>query len=105
MPASRTHIVAGILCVLGSLALAPQRAAADDDKTKAAEVKTPPIPQPVETPAPDPDRDDPDRIVTLAEAARLSSLSIDTLRRNHRDKFIRLSERRYGMRRRDVLLL
>jgi len=33
----------------------------------------------------------------LAEAARLSSLSVDTLRRNHRDKFIRLSERRYGM--------
>jgi hypothetical protein len=43
--------------------------------------------------------------VTLAEASRLSSLSIDTLRRNHRDKFIRLSARRYGVRRRDVLLL
>jgi len=72
---------------------------------QAAEVKTPPIPQPVETPAPDPDRDDPDRIVTLAEGSRLSSLSVDTLRRRHRNKFIRLSERRFGMRKRDALML
>jgi hypothetical protein len=50
-------------------------------------------------------KDDPDRIVTLAEAALLSSLSIDTLRRRHRDKFIQLSERRFGMRKRDALLL
>jgi len=70
---------------------------------QAAEVKTPPIPQPVETPAPDPDRDDPDRIVTLAEGSRLSS--VDTLRRRHRNKFIRLSERRFGMRKRDALML
>jgi len=49
--------------------------------------------------------DDPDRIVSIAEAARLSSLSIDTLRRRHRDKWLQLSERRFGMRRRDVLLL
>jgi hypothetical protein len=32
-------------------------------------------------------------------------VSIDTLRRKHRDKFIQLSTRRYGMRRRDALLL
>jgi len=50
-------------------------------------------------------RDDPDRIVSLAEAARLSSLSIDTLRRRHRNKWVQLSERRFGMRRRDVLML
>jgi hypothetical protein len=50
-------------------------------------------------------RDDPDRIISIAEAARLSSLSIDTLRRRHRDKWLRLSEGRYGMRRRDVLML
>jgi len=63
-------------------------------------------PAPVKPPERDQDsKDDPDRIVTLAEAARLSSLSIDTLRRNHRDKFIQLSERRFGMRRRDALLL
>ena len=72
---------------------------------QAAKLKTPPIPQPLETPAPDPDRDDPNRIVTLAEAARLSSLSIDTLRRRHRDKFVQLSERRFGMRKRDALML
>ena len=63
-------------------------------------------PAPFKSPERDPSpKDDPDRIVTLAEAARLSSLSIDTLRRNHRDKFIQLSERRFGMRRRDALLL
>jgi hypothetical protein len=72
---------------------------------RAAEVETPAIPQPVETPAPDPDRDDPDRVVTLAEASHLSSLSIDTLRRKHRVKFIQLSARRLGMRRRDALNL
>ena len=72
---------------------------------RAAEVETWPIPQPVETPAPEPDRDDPDRIVTLAEASRLSSLSIDTLRRRHRGKFVQLSERRFGMRKRDALML
>jgi hypothetical protein len=72
---------------------------------QAADGETPPIPQPVETPAYDPDRDDPNRIVTLAEASRLSSLSIDTLRRRHRGKFVQLSERRFGMRRRDALML
>jgi hypothetical protein len=50
-------------------------------------------------------KDDPDRVVTLAEASRLSSLSIDTLRRKHRNKFVQLSERRFGMRKRDALML
>jgi hypothetical protein len=50
-------------------------------------------------------REDPDRIMSIAEAARLSSLSIDTLRRRHRSKWVQLSERRFGMRRRDVLML
>ncbi len=48
---------------------------------------------------------DPNAIVTIGEASRLSSLSIDTLRRKHRSKFIQLSERRYGMRRKDALML
>jgi hypothetical protein len=45
------------------------------------------------------------RIVPIPEAVRLSSLSEETLRRKHRDKWIQLSERRYGMRLRDVLML
>jgi hypothetical protein len=61
--------------------------------------------QPVKrTPEPEP-KDDPDRVVTLAEASRLSSLSVDTLRRRHRSKFVQLSERRFGMRKRDALML
>jgi hypothetical protein len=63
-------------------------------------------PTPVKPPERDQNsKDDPDRIVTLAEASRLSSLSIDTLRRKHRNKFVQLSERRFGMRRRDALML
>jgi hypothetical protein len=45
------------------------------------------------------------RIVPLAEAARLSGLSEDTLRRRHSGRFVRLSERRVGMRLRDALML
>ena|SRR5215469_509181 len=74
---------------------------------QAAERETDRIEQPVERssePASEP-KDDPDRVVTLAEASHLSSLSIDTLRRKHRGKFIQLSERRWGMRRRDALML
>ena|SRR6516165_3700465 len=74
---------------------------------QVAGCKTAPTEQPVKQrrghdPGP---RDDPDRIVTLAEAAQLMGVSIDTLRRKYRDKFIQLSARRYGMRRRDALLL
>jgi hypothetical protein len=43
------------------------------------------------------------RVVSIPEAARLCGLSTDTLRRRHRDKFIRLSPRRIGMRVGDVL--
>lgn len=46
-----------------------------------------------------------DRIVTLKQAAELMGVSIQTLRRTHRDKFIRLSPRRLGMRMRDALFL
>jgi hypothetical protein len=38
------------------------------------------------------------RIVDLKEAARLSGLSIDTIKRRHPDKIIALSPRRRGMR-------
>jgi hypothetical protein len=46
-----------------------------------------------------------ERIVPLDEAAQLSSVSEDTLKRNHRDKLVRLSPRRLGMRVRDALML
>jgi len=45
------------------------------------------------------------RIVLLPEAARLAGVSIDTLRRYHSDKFIRLSKQRQGMRLRDALMM
>lgn len=45
------------------------------------------------------------RIAPLDEAARLSSLSKDTIRRKHREKLIELSERRLGMRVGDALQL
>jgi hypothetical protein len=46
-----------------------------------------------------------DRIVELPEASRLSSLSVDTIKRRHADKLIKLSPRRIGMRVRDALML
>jgi hypothetical protein len=46
-----------------------------------------------------------ERIVTLAEASRLSSESIDTLRRRHGDRIIQLSLRRQGMRVKHALML
>ena len=45
------------------------------------------------------------RIVSMREAARLSGLSAETLRRHHRDKVLQLSPRRQGMRLRDALQL
>jgi hypothetical protein len=45
------------------------------------------------------------RIVSLQEAAELSSLSVDTLQRRHSDKILKLSVRRRGMRLGDVLRL
>jgi hypothetical protein len=44
-------------------------------------------------------------IVPLLKAAELSSLSVDTLRRRHRDRILKLSPRRAGMRVRDALML
>jgi hypothetical protein len=46
-----------------------------------------------------------DRIVELPEASRLSSLSVDTIKRRHADKLIKLSPRRVGIRLRDALML
>jgi hypothetical protein len=45
------------------------------------------------------------RIAQLDEASRLSSLSEDTLEREHKDKIIHLSPRRKGMRVGDALML
>jgi hypothetical protein len=45
------------------------------------------------------------RVVDLKEASRLSGLSVDTIKRHHRDKVIDLSPRRRGMRVRDALML
>lgn len=46
-----------------------------------------------------------ERIVPLQQAAALQSTSVDTLKRRHPDKIIRLSPRRNGMRLRDALML
>jgi hypothetical protein len=46
-----------------------------------------------------------ERIVPLAEAARLRGVSEDTLRRHNSDKIIQLSPRRQGMRVRDALAI
>jgi hypothetical protein len=45
------------------------------------------------------------RIVSLAEASRLSSLSVDTLRDQFPEKIVRLSPKRAGMRVYDALFL
>jgi predicted HTH domain antitoxin len=45
------------------------------------------------------------RIVSLDEAARLRNVSVDTLMRHERDRIIRLSPRRLGMRLKDALAL
>ncbi len=45
------------------------------------------------------------KIISLAEASRLSGMSLDGLRRHHADKIIKLSPRRLGMRQGDALLL
>ncbi|MDA9424028.1 hypothetical protein [Bradyrhizobium sp. CCBAU 53380] len=46
-----------------------------------------------------------ERIAPLSEAAHLSGLSEDSLKRNHRDKIIVLGPRRLGMRVRNALML
>ena len=45
------------------------------------------------------------RIVEMEEAGRLSSLSVDTLTREHGDKLVKLSSRRNGMRVAHALML
>jgi hypothetical protein len=45
------------------------------------------------------------RIAPLSEASRLSGVSVDTLKRHHGDKIIKISDRRNGMRVKDALLL
>jgi len=49
-----------------------------------------------------------DGIVSLQDGAKLRSVSVDTLKRlrdKGKLKFIRVSERRLGVRRRDVLMM
>jgi hypothetical protein len=45
------------------------------------------------------------RIASLAEVAQLTGLHVDTIKRNYRDKIIRLSPRRLGIRVEDALQL
>lgn len=45
------------------------------------------------------------RLVSLREAARLRGVSVDTLKRNHGDKIVRLSKRQLGMQLKDALQL
>jgi hypothetical protein len=45
------------------------------------------------------------RIITMEEGARLAGVSLDTLKRRHADKIIRLSPRRRGIRISDALML
>ena len=46
-----------------------------------------------------------DRIITLQEAKKISSLSVNSWKRNHPDKIVELSPRRLGVRLRDALML
>jgi hypothetical protein len=45
------------------------------------------------------------RIITLQEAQKVSSLSADSWKRHHGDKIIEMSPRRLGVRLRDALML
>ena len=46
-----------------------------------------------------------ERIITLPEAEKVSSLSVDSWKRRYRHKIIELSPRRLGVRLRDALML
>jgi hypothetical protein len=46
-----------------------------------------------------------DRIITLQEAIKISSLSRDSWTRHHADRLIELSPRRLGVRLRDALMI
>ena len=52
-----------------------------------------------------PPRHELDRIISLQEAERVSSLSPSSWKRNHPDKIVELSPHRLGVRLRDALLL
>jgi predicted DNA-binding protein (UPF0251 family) len=43
------------------------------------------------------------RLVSIAEAAQLLSVSRDTVRRQYKDRFVRVSTRRLALRLRDIL--
>jgi hypothetical protein len=46
-----------------------------------------------------------ERIISLSEAARLNGTSVDTLKRHHSDKIVRMSDKRVGMRLKHALTL
>ena len=46
-----------------------------------------------------------ERIITLREAEKVSSLSADSWKRHHPDKIIEMSPRRLGVRLRDALMI
>jgi hypothetical protein len=46
-----------------------------------------------------------ERVLPINEACRITNLSRDGLQRHHRDKIVRLSPRRVGMKLRDVLAI
>ncbi|MBR0742105.1 hypothetical protein JQ581_34730 [Bradyrhizobium liaoningense] len=46
-----------------------------------------------------------DRIISLQEAEKISTLSVDSWKRHHSDKLVELSPRRLGVRLRDALML
>jgi hypothetical protein len=46
-----------------------------------------------------------EQIISLQEAEKVSSLSVDSWKRHHLDKVIELSPRRRGVRLRDALML
>jgi hypothetical protein len=46
-----------------------------------------------------------DQIISLQEAEKISSLSVDSWKRHHADKVVELSPRRLGVRLRDALML
>ncbi len=45
------------------------------------------------------------RVIPLSEAGEITTLSVDTLNRHHREKIITLSPRRRGMQMRHVLAI
>ncbi len=46
-----------------------------------------------------------DRIISLPEAEKVSSLSVNSWKRHHADKVVKLSPRRLGVRLRDALMI